>query len=165
MDDEMTRKRPGGTRFLKIALGLSLALNLAVAGVVVGALARPDGPVFKGARAPGAATFGAPYMRALSKDQRRTIAGEIRAELRDAVPDRHYRRQLFEDVLQGLKADPFDPKVLTAATQRQAETAVAVQQAAQRAWIEMVSQMSPKERQEYADAVETSLRKRHDKRD
>ena len=76
MDGEMTGKRPGGTRFLKIALGLSLALNLAVAGVVVGALARPDGPGFKGARAPGAATFGAPYMRALSKEQRRVIAAE-----------------------------------------------------------------------------------------
>ena len=62
-----TRRSP---LWMRILLGVSLALNLAVAGLVVGASLRligPDGP-------PAPHTFGGALIRALPHDDRREIA-------------------------------------------------------------------------------------------
>lgn len=156
---------PQKTRpWVKIAFAISLALNLAVVGIIAGAIVRHGG---QGELARGHASisaFGAPYMRALSKPQRREIGQEVRQALGPAVPDRRARRAAFREVLDSLRADPFDRGRLAAATRQQAQTAVSVQAAAQAAWLDLVSQMSPDERESYADAIEATLRKTSKKR-
>lgn len=151
--------RKGASRGLKIALGLSLAINLAVAGLIAGALLRPDGPPGRSERTPGLSTFGAPYMMALPRSDRRRVLAAIRTGLAGEVPDRQARRALFRDVLASLRAEPFDRARLEAAVGRQARTTIAVQAAAQKAWLDIVTDMSAAERLEYACAVEEMLRR------
>jgi uncharacterized membrane protein len=151
--------RKGASRGFKIALGLSLAINLAVAGLIAGALLRPDGLPGRSDRAPGLNAFGAPYMMALPRSDRRKVLAAIRVRLAGEVPDRQARRALFRDVLAGLRAEPFDRARLESAIARQAQTTIAVQAAAQKAWLDIVTDMSVAERLEYAYAVEEVLRR------
>ena len=151
--------RKGPSRGLKIVLGLSLAFNLAVVGLLAGALVRHDSLPGRSDRAPGLSAFGAPYMAALPRTDRRRVFAAVRAGLAGEVPDRHARRALFRDVLAGLRADPFDRARLEAAVGRQAQTTIAVQAAAQKAWLDIVTEMTDAERLEYAYAVEEVLRR------
>ena len=160
MDDNAPNQPKTATAlWVKVILGVSLALNLAIAGVIIGAFARSDGVGARAGAAPDIAAFGAPYMRALSKSQRRDIARQIRDDLGSDLPDRRARRDMFREVLASLRAEPFDEARLIAATTVQADTAVAVQNAARQAWIGKVSKMSAEERSHYADAVEAGMKR------
>jgi hypothetical protein len=64
---------------------------------------------------------------------------------------------MFAEVVDALKAQPFDIGSLSAAVARQADTTVSVQKRAQAAWLEVVSNMTDTERQRYAVAVEDVL--------
>lgn len=160
MTDSNEIKPKGMGRGTKVLLGVSLAINLAVAGMVAGAVMRHDGFPDRDKRGPELGAFGAPYMRALPKETRRELFTQMRADAGNAFPDRKARRALFRDVLDSLRASPFDPAALEALLARQASTTVQVQQAAQAAWMKVVSEMSDAERATYADAVEESLKTR-----
>lgn len=117
---DTTGPRPG--RGLRIALAVSLALNLLVAGAVVGSMLRggPGG----GTQAVRDLGFG-PFAGALT--------GEDRAALRRAFLDRgpdlrQARREMraqAEAILAALRAEPYDPAdfaaALTRGTDRMAE--------------------------------------------
>lgn len=100
----------GGARWIKIALAVSVALNLAVAGLAAGAWLR-DGP---GRGMPREMSFG-PFTDALSEPDRR----ELRRALGDRAPGfREVRAQIkaeLEDLLATLRASPFDPAAAQAA--------------------------------------------------
>lgn len=136
----------------KILLALSLALNCAFVGLMIGAGLRHDGADRTG-------TFGTPYMRALPREERRAVLQALRASGDSGVPDRKMRRAMFQDVLTTLRGDPFDPAALRQAVSHQAEVSVAVQSRAQRAWLDVVIAMDPDARRAYADAVEKALRR------
>ena len=157
--DAEHQSKPVTARWVKVALAVSLALNLATAGVIVGSFFRSGGPGPRSGAAPEISAFGAPYMRALTKTERRDIARHVRSSLGTDLPDRRARRAMFREVLASLRAEPFDEGRLVAATARQADTAVAVQRAARQAWVEKVSKMSPEERSRYADAVEAGMKR------
>lgn len=146
-------------RGLKLLLGLSLALNLLVVGLVAGAVVRHDGFPDRGRKAPALSAFGAPYMQALPRQQRREVLRQIRSQAGDELPDRPARRAMFAEVLGALRAQPFDKAALTQMVERQAEITVTVQRAAQSAWVELVADMSDAERLDYAFAVEEALRR------
>lgn len=160
MADQDGTTRPKTRPGIKILLAVSLALNLAVAGVVLGALTRGDGGSDRGQRHHTLSAFGAPYMQALSRGERRQILSEIRNDPERPIPDRAARRAMFQDVLKVLRATPFDRDRLAQAVSLQAETTVSVQRSAQRAWLDLVADMSDAERAEYAFAVEENLRRR-----
>lgn len=145
--------------WLKIALALSVAVNLLFVGFIAGAVARQGGEGARMARSPGLGAFGAPYMLALPKQERRAVMRELRTTGEGIVPDRGARRAMFQEVLALLRASPFDAKALEAAVALQANTSVAVQKNAQAAWLEVVTQMSEAERVVYADAVEDVLKR------
>ena len=63
----------GKGKWLKIALGISLALNLLIVGFVAGSYARHSSGHALGSRAPGLGAFGAPYMKALPRQERRAV--------------------------------------------------------------------------------------------
>jgi uncharacterized membrane protein len=142
-------------RWLKPALIVSVALNLAVAGLVLGAWLG-DGPR-RGM--PRDMSFG-PFSEALSDQDRRELrkalmdrAGEFRSS-RDAA------RAEFETLLAALRADPFDPDAMKSALAA-IETRNAERLQLGRSLIETrLIQMSAEDRQAFADRLERGLRHR-----
>ncbi|MFK7881277.1 periplasmic heavy metal sensor [Roseobacter sp.] len=160
MTNETPQKAKLSGRY-KAILGVSLAVNLLVVGMVAGAAFRfggEGGP--RDMRSAGLGAYGLPYMIALPPEARREIIREIKSERNGQKLDRSARRALYNDVLNALRAVPFDADSLATSVAQQADTTISVQQSAQSAWLVVVSQMSDAERQAYADEVENALKKR-----
>lgn len=153
-ENELSPDRP--PRWIKGLLFGSLALNLAFVGLIAGAVLRHDGPEHRGAHTPGPAAFGQPYLRALPREARREMFRSLREA--DGFPDREERRAVYAEVIARLRSEPFDVAALAAVVSQQAEGSIAVQRAAQDAWLQIVAQMSPAERAAYAEAVSETLR-------
>lgn len=156
MSDVQTPAAPAkASKGLRWALAASLAVNLAVAGMVIGARFHDDGPHGGFARE---LNFGA-FTEALSR--------EDRDRLRDAViaraPDmRTARRQMREDmaaVLTALRAAPFDPAALEAALSVQNRRMASQLDLGQGLLREFLMTMSPEARSAFADRLEQRLRK------
>lgn len=151
-------KKTGRTsRKLRWALGISLAVNLVIAGVVGGAVFR-----FKDAdmrpRGPDAHSYATAYVRALPREERRTFRRALREAGRD-LPDVSERRALFAKVLEALRADTFDADQVRGVLDRQAEVALGMQRTAQEVWLGKVSDMTAADRVAYADRLEDILKR------
>ena len=165
MTDRKTQDpHPRTALWVKVLLGISLALNLAVAGMLVGAFIRHDGMPHHRGGTPALRAFGAPYMIALPRAERRAVVAGIRDHSGGGIPDRAGRRALYDDVLSALRQTPFDATALQMAVARQAGTTIALQQAAQQAWVQVVSGMTDAERTAYAAQVDDILRHGRDGR-
>lgn len=155
------KSKPGS--WMRVALVISLAINLAVLGMVAGAFLKAGGPT--GHRfAVRDLGFG-PFSEALSDEDRQAL----RKAFSDRAPDfRERRLRIREDVaaiLAALREEPFDPTVLTAALERGAARAAERQDVGQALILERVGQMSSAERQSFADRLEAGLSRRRDRRD
>lgn len=150
-----TQSQPRLGRRLKIVLAVSLALNLLFIGLIAGAAFRFGGK--GGTQGPSLQSYAAPYMRALPREQRKAMNETMRAE--GAMPSRAARRKFYQDVLEALRADTFDPASVMAAMVTQRDVVSGAQTAAQTAWLKVVSDMSPAERIVYADALEERLKR------
>ena len=145
-------------RWLYPLLFISLALNLLIAGMVVGWLASPGGPKrseFASARG----LVGEPFLRALPDEQRRAMLREI---VRDAPQIRESRESLrarFEAFLSALRMEPYDPKTVAELLKEQRNVAVNRQEIGERLLLERLEAMSVSERNAYADALEQSFRR------
>ena len=109
---------PRAGRGLKIAFAVSVALNLAVAGLVAGVVLH-GGPGGRGdmVRDMG---FG-PFEGALAPKDRDALRGKVREHFGEI---RAARREMQEDtqaLIAALKAQPFDAQALTEAMEDQAE--------------------------------------------
>lgn len=140
--------------WVKILLGLSLAGNLAIVGLVAGFMLR-GGP--SGARVP-AMGYAMPYVLALPRDLRRDVFTQMRAD--DSLPDRRSRRAEYRNMVAALQASPFDEAAVRAVLDRQSDGASRVQRAAQEAWIKAVSGLSDAERVEYTKRMEEAVNRR-----
>lgn len=156
MEDATSKTRRRG-RWLKILLVGSLALNLGFVGLMAGAFMRADGGGAK--RAPALSAFGAPYMMALPREERRRVVRALRGSADGDLPDRAMRRQMYSDVLTALRAMPYDPDLLKAAVEQQSTATIAVRNKAQAEWMQIVAEMTDEERSDYAYAVEEVLRR------
>lgn len=151
-----TKGGPG--RGLRWALAISVALNLAVVGGVIGAAinAGEMGPRADFARDLG---FG-PFTEALKPEERDVLR---KAFLARAPELRNARRQNWADMaglLAALRAEPFDAgrlsELLTAQNQRMAGQ-LALGQAMMR---DFLIEMEPTARRNFADRLEERLRHR-----
>lgn len=154
MDAEPMEK----TRFgkgLRIALALSVALNLAVAGVVAGAFLR-DGPPMRAAMARDLG-FG-PYTEALRPEDRKAL----RQALLEKAPElREMRRQMREDteaLLLLLRSEPFDVKAFDARMAAQGARMETQLRLGQNLLKEFIAALPPAERRAFADRLERGLR-------
>jgi hypothetical protein len=131
----------------RIALVLSLALNLAVVGIVVGSYASGrvgDGP-------PRSFDLGlGPVSRALLPEERREIGRNLRqnrvmrdVDLRDRV----------DGMSAVLRAEPFDPEALRVLMDDQAAQISNVQAKAQDAFLAQIAAMTPERRRMFADQL------------
>ncbi|MBL9074109.1 periplasmic heavy metal sensor [Tabrizicola sp.] len=145
---------PATPRGVKIALALSVALNLGVAGLAVGAWLG-DGP-HRGM--PRDMSFG-PFTEALDEDDRRAIRKALLERLGEFREQRAAARAEFETLLATLRADPFDPEALKAALEA-LEARNAQRLDLGRSLIETrLIEMSPSERAAFADRLEKGLRR------
>ncbi|WP_299282911.1 periplasmic heavy metal sensor [uncultured Tateyamaria sp.] len=141
--------------WVKVALGLSLALNLAVAGLVTGlALRAGGGP--GGARAPGIG-YALPYVVALPRESRRAVFDAVREN--PALPDRRARRADYAAMVGALTQDPFDRGAVQAILERQQNGVAGVQRAAQSKWLDVVAAMPAETRASYAARIEEVLKR------
>ena len=147
-------RRPWG----KIALFVSLAFNLAVIGLVAGAMwggprDRDRNPVLRDLG------FG-PFVQALPRADQRALAAALRAEAGSFRDNRAALRAQFEAILDALRADPFDADGFRALVADQRSQIGERQRIGQDLLLARIAQMSVADRAAYADALDHSLRRR-----
>ena len=149
---------PKPVRGLKIAFAISLALNLAVAGLAVGAWLR-GGP---GHGMPRDLGFG-PFTEALSPEDHHALKEAIRADLPAFKAEREAAKAEFDTLLAALRADPFDlAAVNTAMSSIVARNAGRLAKG-QELLSDRIAAMAPADRLAFADRLEDALR--HGRRD
>lgn len=156
-------KRPG--RALRVALVLSLAVNLLVAGAVAGAFYRADGaPAERAQKEHGRGSFGVPYVRALSKEDRKAVGDAMRAAGLDRKVGREVRLALYGEVLIALRAEPFAVEPLVQVLGKQSQAAKKVLDVSQAAWLAHLTAMDAQTRAAYAERLEKVLSRKGRKR-
>lgn len=145
----------GTSRWIKIALAVSVALNLAVAGLAAGAWLREG----HGRGLPRDMSFG-PFTEALSDVDRR----ELRRALADRAPgfraSRQEMRADLETLLASLRATPFDPAAAEAALAAVARRTTDRLDLGRDLMTGRILAMSEAERQAFADRLERGLKRR-----
>jgi uncharacterized membrane protein len=140
-------------RWTRVLLAVSLALNLLVAGLAVGAMVR-------GGPAPGGRDFGlGPLSEALSREDRKAL----REAFLDLHPDvragRRAMRADFDTLLAALRADPFDPAALDAALETIARRNTELLETGRGLVAARLKTMDASARAEFADRLEKGLRR------
>ena len=143
----MTDRPASKRKWIPLLLIVSLALNLLVVGMVLGTAMR-----FKGTdRVDIAPNFGPALFYALPRPERKVLSGEL-SSLRGKGSQR--RKQDFSTLSEALRVVPFDPVVVQALLEQQAQATVEVQEALHQQWLARVSGMSDDERAKFADRLE-----------
>ena len=149
-------------RMLKICLVVSLAANLLVLGAVGGFFgsgrhkdvrldslstrheARPRGP----------ATSLGPLVRAMDREDRRDWGRMIqKAQGRDRRMDRDLRAQMTAVLADALRTEPFEPRAVLAVLQDVAMMIEERQVIARQALLDKLASMTPKAREQLAQAL------------
>lgn len=149
-------------RWGRVVLFVSLAVNLAVAGMIGGAMLGR----FDHKRAEYAArdiSFGL-FAEALSEGDRKALRRAYGETKRDIRADRNQMQDDLQSVLAALRAEPFVAATLGAALDRGAARAAERQALGQIVLLQRLETMSVADRAALADRLEQSL-KRRSKRD
>lgn len=152
-----TATAPRAGRGLKIALGLSLAVNLLIVGLVIGALlavgpgrTRDDDPRLR--------SLGlGPFAAALPREDRQAVVARID---RDAL--RAERRRLGESLgqlRQALLADPFDRTAAETAMAQSRAAAGSAQALGHAALLDHMATLDAAERAELVERLGRALRR------
>ncbi len=152
--DTSPRKR----RWLMPLLFTSLAVNLLILGIFLGAMLSPDGPRQRGEERAVRGVVGEPFFRALPKEERRALIGDVLRNRQQIRENRESLRQRFEAFLVALRADPFQPEEISRLMAEQRDTAVKRQEFGETLLLNRLQSMTPQQRADYADALEEALR-------
>lgn len=152
---EMPMKDKNGTRWLHWGLAASVAINLAVAGLVVGTIWRGQvDPRRDFVRDLG---FGV-YSEALSPEDRKALRQSFRDKMPEFRKARAEMGQDLRDILTALRADPFDPEALKARLATQNQRSAGQLALGQELIRDLMLGMSPDARLAFADRLEDRLR-------
>lgn len=133
--------------WVKVLLGVSLAANLAVVGLVAGTATR----VKNAPGGPGAVNHVVPYVAALERDARRALFREMRQKSQSgAVPTRRMRKVAYQDMIALLQNETWDPVAAQAILERQRGETMTTNSALQATWLDAVGALSSEERTAYA---------------
>lgn len=145
-------------RWLKLALVVSLALNLLVAGALAGAAWRwTGGEPARHAEASGASVvvFGlGPYSRALDEAQRREFRDAARLRGGEFREGRRVLRAQLGEFIALLRADSFDAAAATELLARQRVAARDQERIGHELLVAQLAAMSPYDRRAFADRLE-----------
>jgi uncharacterized membrane protein len=136
-----------GSRWLKWALVASLGLNLAVLGVIGGAILKgpPPGPM------PGIALWH--YAHALPDPYRRDLGRALRESRRDWIGPREALRNQRPALAAALTAEPFDPAAVEAVLAQETRLTDELAARGTRLLLAQIQRMTPEERAAYAAAL------------
>ncbi len=140
---------------LRIALGISVALNLLVAGLVAGAVLRDGDPR---ARMVRDLDFG-PFTEALSPRDRDELRREFVARAPEMRDVRRAMRDDLETFLTVLRSEPFDAAALAVVMDNQDGRMARRVELGQELLLERLGAMTPDERAAFADRLERRLRR------
>ena len=140
---------------LRIALGISVALNLLVAGLVAGAVLRDGDPR---ARMVRDLDFG-PFTEALSPRDRDALRREFVARAPEMRDVRRAMRDDLETFLTVLRSEPFDAAALAVVMDNQDGRMARRVELGQELLLERLGAMTPDERAAFADRLERRLRR------
>jgi uncharacterized membrane protein len=150
MSDTSVVKAPG--KGLRIALAVSVAANLAVVGMGIGAFMHGhDGPA--GVRELG---FG-PFTEALTRQDRQALRKALVAKLPEMMQVRQEVMQDTQALLAALRADPFVEAQLTAVMDAQRARMAQRFEVGQGLMRDLLLAMSPEARLAFADRLEERL--------
>ncbi|SEW25382.1 Heavy-metal resistance [Cognatiyoonia koreensis] len=142
-------------RLWRVLFALSLALNLAVVGVVIGVGMRDR----VGGQPPrGFDVALGPIGQALRPEDRRAIGQALRRDPALGEVSRREARAQIHAVAVALTASPFSPEALDAVLASAAERMSVVQQVARRELVARVAEMSDAERAALADRIKERRR-------
>ena len=148
-------------RWIKITLVLSLAANLLIAGMVVGAVLSRGGKPDVLRAAQDAREIGAgPFVGALDADDRRALLRDLRDRADTLRQTREDLKARLELLLVTLRAPDFDANAFAAILAEQRGVAVSRQEFGERLLVARLSQMSATDRAAFADRLERSFRRR-----
>lgn len=144
-------------RALRIALGVSIALNLAVLGIVAGVAIShpPPGDPSRGF------AFG-PFNGALTPPERKQLREAFHREAPDMRESWKRMRGEFGAMQGILRADPYDPAAFAALLQSQQERGARVMSVAQKLIADHVAALSREDRIAFADRLEEQTRRRRE---
>lgn len=144
---------PSSRKGLRIALAVSVALNLAVVGIVAGAILR-DGP--HGPHLVRDMDFG-PFGEALTMEDREAMRDRFFQSAPDFRGMRDEIQKDSADLLAILKADPLDSAKLADVMSRQSKRLLDRISLGQTLIVERISAMSPAERRAFADRLQEAF--------
>ncbi|QYK43631.1 MAG: periplasmic heavy metal sensor [Paracoccaceae bacterium] len=152
-------RAPG--RWLRVALAVSVALNLAVAGVIVGAVVR-DGPP----RGAAMRDFGlGPVAGALSDADRAALRRAFAARAPDLRAMRSGWRQDTAALVAVLRAEPFDPQAMRDTMESGARRVGDMIALSRGLLVDHVATMDPAARRAFAERLEAIGNRRGPSRD
>lgn len=155
-----TQAKPRRGRGIKIAFGLSLAINLLILGAIGGAMlnGRPDGPIrdrFDLVRTLGLGPIG----RALDREDRDQIIARVGQNREEVRAEREALLAATMEFVTSVERDPFDPEATESALAMQRDHVRGLQQRGHGALIEQLQQMSPAARAEFAERLRRSIQR------
>ena len=144
------------TKALRIALAVSVALNLAVVGVVAGTMLnhRSDDGRMETGRELG---FG-PFSEALGREDRRALRNAFLAKVPELRDNRRQRGEDTRALLAGRRADAFVRDALSALVEGQRHRMEMQLQLGQDLLRDLLIAMTPEARRAFADRLEQRLR-------
>lgn len=150
-----TMTKPTATKGLRIALALSVAVNLAVLGLVAGVMLR-DGPGMRGAMVRDLG-FG-PYTEALRPEDRKELRHALFEKAPEILETRRLMREDMQALLALLRADPFDAAAFRQQMEAQHIRMQHQLQLGQGLLQDFIAAMPAEERRAFADRLEAGLR-------
>lgn len=148
--------KSGTGRWMRVLLVVSLAVNLAVVGVVAGWALRHGG--HHGHHPSRLDMAGGPLTRALSDEDRREIGLRMRQVWRESGGNRAGFRSSFDALVVDLRAVPFDPDRVAERMREQREGFAARFEMGQEVLIAHLAAMSDADRAAYADRLEARIK-------
>ncbi len=153
-----------GKPWMKILLVISLGMNLAVVGLVIGAKISGHGPR-------GMSHANGSGMRALMHALPNSKRADVRKyfhENRDKIRAKDdVMRTSLDNIATAITAQPFDANVLNEAFSAQRAHIVTMTENAQQAFVVIIASMTDKERAEYVDNMKEQRhkwRKKHSRK-
>ncbi len=152
---------PAASRWMKIALVVSLGINLAILGMVGGA-------VIKGGHdhpAPLVRDLGfGPFSEALSREDRDALRRAFRSETGGLRLVGREMRAEFTELMRILRTEPFDQAGLDAVFDSMQARGRERLDLGQRLLSERISTMTPEARRQFADRLQDVLGRRTDRK-
>jgi uncharacterized membrane protein len=141
---------PRAPRWMKIALVVSLAINLAVIGLVAGADGGPQSGRIDGPN---------PFLRAMTPDDARMMRRLLRPDASQLGTSREMGRTAMEAILAQLRSDAFSEPDLRAAFEQISAANAARAGLGEEAIVTYLLSLNASERARFADRLEESVRR------